>query len=103
MANSITDTYKMKREILHFSKKFSACLSSPEAKFTADMIYGIVASKSCLLTQISQRLQENTKKRYTVDRLSDHHCQLFIVDCQFVSTGSSYFRTTSVGPSRRIS
>ena len=72
MANSITDTYKMKREILHFSKKFSACLSSPEAKFTADMIYGIVASKSCLLTQISQRLQENTKKRYTVDRLSDH-------------------------------
>ena len=38
----------------------------------ADMLYGIVASKSCLLTQISQRLQENTKKRYTVDRLSDH-------------------------------
>ena len=72
MTHSITDTYKMKREILHFSKKFSACLSSPEAKFTADMIYGIVASKSCLLTQISQRLQENTKKRYTVDRLSDH-------------------------------
>ena len=72
MANSITDTYKMKREILNFSKKFSAQLSSPEAKFTADMTYGIVASKSCLLTQISQRLQENTKKRYTVDRLSDH-------------------------------
>ena len=61
MANSITDTYKMKREILNFSKKFSAHLSSPEAKFTADMTYGIVASKSCLLTQISQRLQENTK------------------------------------------
>lgn len=72
MANSITDTYKMKREILNFSKKFSTRLSSPEAKFTADMTYGIVASKSCLLTQISQRLQENTKKRYTVDRLSDH-------------------------------
>ena len=72
MANSITDTYKMKREILNFSKKFSTRLSSPEAKFTADMTYGIVASKSCLLKQISQRLQENTKKRYTVDRLSDH-------------------------------
>lgn len=72
MANSITDTYKMKREILNFSKKFSAQLSSPEARFTADMTYGIVASKSCLLTQIGQRLQENTKKRYTVDRLSDH-------------------------------
>ncbi|MGM9549161.1 MAG: hypothetical protein ACI3V5_04890 [Faecousia sp.] len=72
MAYSITDTYKMKREILNFSKKFSTHLSSPEAKFTADMTYGIVASKSCLLTLISQRLQENTKKRYTVDRLSDH-------------------------------
>ena len=36
------------------------------------MTYGIVASNSCLLTQISQLLQENTKKRYTVDRLSDH-------------------------------
>ena len=42
MANSITDTYKMKREILNFSKKFSTRLSSPEAKFTADMTYGIV-------------------------------------------------------------
>ena len=72
MTYSITDTYKMKREIINSSKKFSAHLSSPEAKFTADMTYGIVASKSCLLTQISQRLQENTKKRYTVDRLSDH-------------------------------
>ena len=72
MTHSITDTYKMKREIINFSKKFSTHLSSPEAKFTADMTYGIVASQSCLLTQISQRLQENTKKRYTVDRLSDH-------------------------------
>ena len=62
----------MKREIINFSKKFSTRLSSPDAKFTADMTYGIVASQSCLLTQISQRLQENTKKRYTVDRLSDH-------------------------------
>ena len=72
MTYSITDTYKMNREILNFSKKFSTRLSSPNAQFTADMTYGIVASKSCLLTQISQRLQENTKKRYTVDRLSDH-------------------------------
>ena len=72
MADSITDTYKMKREIPNFSKEFSTRLSSPDAKFTADMTYGIVASKSCLLPQISQRLQENTKKRYTVDRLLDH-------------------------------
>ena len=65
MTNPITETYKMKREIINYSKKFATRLSSPEAKFTADMTYGIVASKSCLLTQISQRLQENTKKRYS--------------------------------------
>ena len=72
MTHSITDTYKMKREIINFSKKFSTHLSSPEAKFTGDMTYVIVASNSCLLTQISQRLQEHLQKRYTVDRLSDH-------------------------------
>ena len=47
MAYSITDAYKMKREILNFSKNFSTRLSSPDVKFTADMAYGIVASKSC--------------------------------------------------------
>lgn len=72
MTYSTTDTYKMKREIINFSRKFSSHLSAPDAKFTADMTYGIVTSKSCLLTQISQRLQENTKKIYTVDRLSNH-------------------------------
>ena len=69
MAYSITDAYKMKREILNFFKNFSTRLSSPDVKFTADMAYGIVASKSCLLTQISQRLQENTKKRSFQDRV----------------------------------
>ena len=72
MRYSTTDTYQMKREIIHFSKKISFPLSAAERKFHADMTYGIVASQSCLLTQISQRLQENTKKRYTVDRLSGH-------------------------------
>lgn len=72
MSYSTTDTYKMKQEILNYSKKFSGRLSAPEAKFNADMLYGVVASQSCLLTQISQRLQEDIKKRYTVDRLSDH-------------------------------
>jgi len=72
MDYSTTDTYKMKREILNFSKKFSGGLSASDRKFTADMTYGIVVSQSCLLTRIAQKLQENTKKIYTVDRLSDH-------------------------------
>ena len=45
MTYSITDTYKMKREILNFSTR----LSFPDAKFTADTTYGILASK-CLRT-----------------------------------------------------
>ena len=72
MNYSTTDTYKMKREIMNYAKKFSGRLSAAEAKFNADMLYGMVASESCLLTQISQRLQEDIKKHYTVDRLSDH-------------------------------
>ena len=72
MNYSTTDTYKMEREIMNYTKKFSGRLSVAEAKFNADMLYGMVASQSCLPTQISQRLQEDIKKRYTVDRLSDH-------------------------------
>ena len=40
MSYSTTDTYKMKREILNYSKKFSGRLSLPEAKFNADMLWG---------------------------------------------------------------
>ena len=35
----------MKREIINFSKKFSSRLFESEAKFNADMLYGIVAPK----------------------------------------------------------
>ena len=37
MNYSITDTYKMKREILNFSKKFSAHLSFPEFEYAAQV------------------------------------------------------------------
>lgn len=58
MAYSITDTYKMKREIITFTKKISVVLSYPDKKFFADMTYGILASQGCLLTRIAQTLQE---------------------------------------------
>ena len=72
MAYSITDTYKMKREILNFAKIFSGGLAAPDRKFLADMTFGLLASQSCLLTRVSHALQEDEKKIYTVDRLSDH-------------------------------
>ncbi len=62
MLNYTTDTYKMKREILTFSNKISNNLSKAERKFIADMTYGILASKSCLLTDVVDRLHETSKK-----------------------------------------
>lgn len=72
MTNFTSNTYKMKREILTFSNKISKNLSKPDRKFTADMVYGILASQSCLLTDIVQTLHEPAKKVNSVERLSRH-------------------------------
>lgn len=72
MLNSTTKTYTLKREILTFSNKISKHLSKPDKKFSADMIYGMLASKSCMLTDIVEQLHENTKKINSVERLSRH-------------------------------
>ncbi len=72
MTYSTTNTYTLKREILSFSNKFSKKLSRPDRKFTADMTYGILASSSCLLTDIVDRLHEKTKKVNSVERLTRH-------------------------------
>ena len=72
MLHSTSITYQMKRKILNFSNKISRHLSNPEKKFTADITYGILASGSCLLTDVADSLHEPSKKINTVDRLSRH-------------------------------
>ena len=72
MSNFTTNTYQMKRKILSFTNKISRHLSKPEKKFTADITYGILASRSCLLTDIADQLHELSKKINIVDRLSRH-------------------------------
>ena len=72
MANSTSITYQMKREILFFSNKISKKLPKPERKFMADMNYGLLASQSCLLTDIAHALHEPSRKVNIVDRLSRH-------------------------------
>lgn len=67
-----SNTYQMKRKILTFSNKISKCLSKPEKKFTADITYGMLASGSCLLTDVVDKLHEPSKKINVVDRLSKH-------------------------------
>lgn len=72
MAYFTSNTYQMKRKILTFSNKISKCLSKPEKKFTADITYGMLASGSCLLTDVVDQLHEPSQKINVVDRLSRH-------------------------------
>ena len=72
MLNSTTNTYTLKREILSFSNKISRKLSKPDRKFTADMTYGMLASESCLLTDVVDQLHEDSKKVNSVERLTRH-------------------------------
>lgn len=62
----------MKREILTFSNKISKKLSKPDKKFSADITYGMLASGSCLLTDVADQLHENVKKVNSVERLTRH-------------------------------
>ena len=61
MNNFTTNTYEMKREILNFSEKISKNLNKSENKFIKDIEYGIAASGSCLISNISRSLNENIK------------------------------------------
>ena len=72
MLNSTSITYQMKRQILSFSNKIFRKLSKPDRRFIADMNYGILASGSCLLTDIVDHLHEPSRKINIVDRLSRH-------------------------------
>ena len=72
MLNSTSNTYILKREILTFSNKISKNLSKPDRKFTADITYGMLASGSCLLTDVVDQLHENSRKVNSVERLTRH-------------------------------
>ncbi len=70
MRYSTTRVYETKRGILNYSSKISAGTKKDQQKFVADMIYGRLASKSCILSQMADALREDIQKKNTVDRLS---------------------------------
>ena len=72
MAHFTSNTYQLKRKILNFANKISRKLTKRNRKFIADMTYGILASQSCLLTDIADHLHESSKKVNVVERLSRH-------------------------------
>lgn len=72
MLYSTTNVFRMKREIINYAEKISSRLSRPERKFFADMLFGMLASGSCLLSEIAHALREDVRKINVVDRLSRH-------------------------------
>lgn len=70
MVNYSTLNSNLKRGILRFSEKISKKFSKPVMKFICNMIYGILSSKSCLLSEIARNLNEKISLRKTVTRLS---------------------------------
>ena len=70
MINYTTLNSNLKRGILKFSEKISKKFSRPVMKFICNMIYGILSSKSCLLSEIARNLNEKISLRKTVTRLS---------------------------------
>ena len=72
MNNFTTNTYEMKRDIINFSEKIAKKLSKSEKKFIQDIEYGIAASGSCLISDISRSLNEDIKLKNTIERLCDN-------------------------------
>lgn len=70
MGYSTTVTYQMKREILKFANRLSGDTGKDRAKLMGDMLFGILASGSCILSQMADSLHEGIKKKNTVERLS---------------------------------
>ena len=59
----------LKRKILRFSENISDGLTRPKFKFVSQMIYGMLASSSCMLSEIGRKLEETTSLKKIVDRL----------------------------------
>lgn len=72
MYNSTTDVYKIKREIVNFSKGLVPKKNVVETKFVSDLIYGILKSESIILKDIATALNEPIQIKNTIDRLSQH-------------------------------
>jgi len=70
MTNYNTVGYNLKRGIFNFCSKISKQFRKPAQKFILDMVFGLIAAKSCFLTEISRELNEHIALDKTVERLS---------------------------------
>ena len=70
MTNYSTLGHNLKRGIFNFCEKVATGLHRPVQKFIADMVYGLISGKSCHLTEMARKLNENIALDKTVERLS---------------------------------
>jgi hypothetical protein len=70
MTNYNTLGHNLKRGIFKYSGKLSKGFSRPIQKFVMAMVYGLLSSRSCYLTEIARKLNENIALDKTVERLS---------------------------------
>ena len=61
---------KMKEKIKSFSRKISEGLKKTSARFVVDMMFGMLASKSCVLSEIARKLKEKIDPKKTEERLA---------------------------------
>lgn len=92
MTNYTTDTYQIKRDILHFSNKMSNYTRKPTQKLCQDMCYGILSARNCFLSAVARQLKEteSTKLNNTVDRLSNNLSKLDKEEIQKIK--ENYFK-----------
>ena len=64
--------HRLKGEIVSFANGICDGLSKPERKAVVELIFGILAGGSCLVTQISRRLDDPAKFKKVLDRLTRH-------------------------------
>jgi hypothetical protein len=75
MINYSTIGSNLKRGLLRFTEEISDGFSKPIQKFIADMVYGMVASNNCKLTEIGRALKEDIALKKTVERLGRNLAQ----------------------------
>jgi hypothetical protein len=99
MVNYSTLGHNLKRGIFNFCNKLSKGMKKPTQKFIADMIYGIIASKSSYLTEMARKLNEKIALDKTVERLSRNLMSFEDVEIltnNYLSTISSHFDKNTV-------
>ncbi len=70
MTNYNTLGHNLKRGIFNFCKKITKDMYKSAQKFITDMVYGLLAGKSCYLTDIARKLKEDIALDKSVERLS---------------------------------